>query len=61
MRGLQEGRFKRLTMNKTELKHICKRKGTAIFLSIFEGSAYQGELPPPGDRMQLGTVDEITR
>lgn len=61
MRGLREERFKRVTMNTTGLKHMCKRKGTAIFLSIFEGPAHQGELPPPEERMQLETVDEITR
>lgn len=61
MRGLREERFKRVTMNTTGLKHMCKRKGTAIFLSIFEGPAHQEELPPPEERMQLETVDEITR
>lgn len=32
-----------------------------IFLSIFEGSEHQGELPPPAEGMQLGVVDEITK
>lgn len=32
-----------------------------IFLSIFEGSEHQGELPPSAEGMQLGAVDEITK